>query len=698
MKEDKFEDKPLYAIDLDADNSEKEVKAFFKHAFGLDRDHYTEHKNEQTANLLFYLGRGPSAKSSDAEFQGNLGRAPSTRFDRFRPMTVNHLKDITDNQVAQLTASKISYFISPKESKDVSIQNKVKVSKKVLLTIQDERNFGQTIKDFVSESRVFGESYILVYWDENLGTINEDAAKSKEETLLDDKGNPLRDEAGNIVKINPLMRNGDVNYRLLDPREVIIQPAKSFDDAEWVIVEEVEFVESLRLNYPKKASKISDATSFETFNAHAGKYNTVQGKKKVYTLYHRPIPEMPKGRLIKYVDDVILENRPLPHATLYKENLFPIIPLTDVSIHGSPRGIAGTIYGPGKPLQIAINNLYTIALRNIAKFPPFRAWPRGSLDPDQMRGGAPMDVRFDQNKGTPKFLSAEPVSQSVTLLIDSLTKRLMQITNVLPISRGETIPNTESRLMLDFFAQKEREQNGPALRKINRALVDIARVTLAIAADMYDEEMRFTKVFGRDSRFEFQRISKSDLEIPVDIYIKPVSPQPETPEGKMTQITQLLQAFPGIVTPQEALDLLEMGDPEKLYDRETASIDLAKAEIESILNGEEVLSPQAWMDLIPYYSIYLDTIQMIQVRPLLPEVYSPDDESIGGRLLNQIMTCESILWDKRKDNEALNQELTSRFPLFPSVFVPEPLEVIDPFAIQENAIPEELIPPEEPQI
>lgn len=692
---DKFEDKPLYAINLDSKKSEKEIKAFFTHAASLDQDYYTNHKNEQTSNLLFYLGRGPSSRNVDPEFQGNLGRTSQMRFDKFKPMTVNHLKDITDNQVASLTAKKTAFFISPKESNDVSLQNKVKTAKRVLDTIQEERAFEIIKKDFVHDSRIFGESYLLTYWDENLGSINESAQASKGEPLLDEKGDPLKDEAGEIVTISPLLRNGDVNYRVLDPREVILQPARSFKESEWVILTDYEFVESLRFKYPQHADKISDSESLEVFNPSAGKYTTVRGKTRVLTLYHRPIPELPKGRMIKFVEDVILENRDLPHATLYRENLFPITQLTDVDIPGSPRGVAGTIYAQGKPLQIAINNLYTIALRNIAKFPPLRLWPRGSLDPDQMRTGAPMDVRFDQNKGTPKFQAVEPVSQSIPLLIDRLTSRLMQITNVSPVSRGQTIPNTESRLMLDFFAQKEKEHNGPSVRKINQALVEVARVTLAIAADMYDEEMRFTKVFGRRSKFEFQRVSREDLEIPIDIHIKPTSAFPESPEGRMSQITQLLQVFPGIVTPEEALDLLELGDPEKLYDKETASIDLAKAEVDSILEGNDVPSPQPWFDLIPYYSTYLDALQISGVRSLLPETFDPSDSSIGGKLLSQIMTCESILWEKRKDNQLLAQTLATRFPLFPTVFVPEPQEIIDPFAIEESAIPEDLLPPPE---
>ena len=690
--------RPLYTIDLDSKSSEKELKSFIKELIDYDKRCLSTHKYDQAENLQFFLGRGPSAssvKNKDAQFAGSLGIAPSLRLDRFRPMTVNHLKDITDNQVAQLAAPKSAFFMNPRNSNDVTLHNKVQIAKKTLETILYERNFELIKERWIRESKIFGESFLLIFWDENLGAINEFAKENEGKELLDKDGSPLKDKSGNIVKVDPLMRNGDVNIKVIDPRSMVIQPANSFEEAEWVIIEDFEFSEKLRFKYPDKASEIKDQMKVEEYDSLSNKYNKVSGRTLVYTLYHRPCPELPKGRIIKYTDDTILENRALPHASLYEENLFPIVPLFDTQVHGSPRGFAGSIYAPGKPLQVAINNLYTISLRNIAKFPPLRLWPKGSLDPDQMRTGAPMDVRFDQNKGTPKFQAVEPISQSIPLLIDRLTQRLMQITNVLPISRGETIPNTESRLMLDFFAQKEREHNAPAVKKINNALTKAAQIILAIASDMYDDEARFAKVFGRRSKFEFQRISKEDLEIPVDIHIRPMDAFPSSPEGKLTHLTQLLQTFPGLVTPQQALDLLEMGDPEQLYDSQTASIDLAKVEIDSLLKGEDVPPPQPWLDLIPYYATYRDALQIPEIRSITPHVFDPNDESIGGKILSQVMAIESILWEKQKNNQVLAQELAMRFKEFPSVFSPEPIQIVDPFEVGENVIPQELLPPPE---
>ena len=678
----------LYTINLDNPLSERSIREFINGAFLENTKVRSDYFDNQINNLGQYLSLAAELKERDdivLTSTNNLIRRDNRRFKRLR---VNHLKDIIDNLVSRFSSKTTTFFMTPRHSAEFTGKVKAKLVRKLVDTVLYSRNFSSLLRRMVRDNYIYGESYIHVFWDDQLGELKQ-KDKGIRVPLKGDNGQPLKDESGKIVYINPLLREGDVNMEVLDPTSVRVQPGNEFTRAEWVIIEKQIPIERLRHQYPEVAAKIKPTERLEVFDTVSFEYIKSRNLVRVLHLYHRPTEELPKGREIIVTPDVILKNQDLSVNRLWGDLLFPVLQLTDVDIPNDPRGYAGSVMEVGKGLQLAINNLYNICLRNIAKFPPMRLWPEGGVNLSALKGQAPMDVSFNERRGKPDFISLPPIHQEILMLIDRLTQRLMQVTNVLPISRGETIPNTESRLMLDFFKEQENAQSVSMDSKIQEFLVGLAKVVLAFVLEFYDDsDKRMLKVFGKRQQYTLENFKLEDINIPVDIHIQRGVPFASTQQGRIGEISALLGMFPGIVSPQEAIDIFELGEPDKLYDSVTGAIDLAEANLEAILAGKTVKSPDGTIQLIPYYETLIKALQNQTIREILPEIPDLGADDIGNKLLSHINTVEFILSSKAEANPLLKQMMLERFPTFPAVFTKDAIVSVDPTQALDPVIPE----------
>lgn len=688
---DKDAFKPLYDIDYE-DDDELLKWIDIQYNFRAVNSDELNRIDSQSTSLALFLNLVPDNKRL---FSGS----PSGNLSVFQrkqcmPVVEPMLNSIVTSWVSRLGDRKPQYFVFPKESDDPAEKGKAKTIKEVL-EHQAQKNNHETMSSMALQHMfVFGEAYLEVFWDPDVGPLDPVIQKD-----LEERGGEALEDLGDLAEG---MRIGDVGSTLHDPRNVIVQPAKAYKDAEWVILMEVKPISQLRHEFPDLDKELQSKNGIQLFRDFGLDVDIAAGHTILYKLYHRANKHMPKGRVIWAVPDAVLKNEDLPCPRLIKNQRFPVLQLTDTDIWGYSRGFAGTVMESIKTALIALNKLWLSALMNIAMNPPKLAVQEKSVDSSRLRTGERNLLYYKRGYETPKLLVQEMVSQGHMLLMDKLRQRILNLANVEQIHEGVSRPNVESADMLEIFNERELEKSQPKDIKYKRFLEDWAKLIIDFVADKYeDEEERTIQYFGRLNKRVRKKLKVDDLDIDVDVHVQSSTGRAKTLEGRVRTIQSILQLAPGSLTQAEIIDQLEIGSPEKAYDSITNAIDTAEEDIVNILSGKEVPSPKRYQDLLTYYGVYRRELQKAQIRDLLPEVYEPGGKGVGNRFLDQVASIERLLMDilAEKGSQPIyspeietvgitfSQILFGRYPDFPAVFQPEPISPINPLEVDDEGLP-----------
>lgn len=697
-----YRSKPLYFFDMDEVDDEEILKWISAQRKGEKQDRSATYRRFEV-NLAAVLGRGVSMTSQNRFSPNSHQLTRSGPPKKYVRLKVNRIKQIVETLLSKYMSNKTNFFVTPRNTDDWSQERKAKTGKRILDTVLSERKFEAVKRVFVNDALIFGESYILVKWNKDIGPTTSKKIVSAE---FEDE----RDVSPKEVQLQKRM--GDVDFENIDPRYIIVQQAPRYKESEWVLIEDYHFPEKMKLQYPELSDDIvpSDMTDNDMHFCSSSLDNIqLKGMVRRYRIFHRATREMPEGRYIEATDEVILKNESLGSKRIIKDGLFPVVQLTDHNEYGSPRGAANSVLNPARPLQLAIHNLWSILLRNIAKFSPIRVWP-AEMDPKILEQGTAQDVILSGHPSiTPQLLSQDPVSGSMMSAIQQLDTKLLQLSHISPALEGQGGTNMEVRsgAMLEIFKEQDAARTLPMNNKISEALSEIASLVLAIAADNYKKnEKRMSKIFGKKSRFSQQGLELDHLDVPMDVRIVRGSAMPTTVEGKIAMIERLFALFPPeegqrpLMSREEMIDILELGEPEKFYDSVTSSIDTAEKEIGEIQDGKIPSAPIPQLELYSYYDTYLRAAQHPDFKDEIPDPETFEKMAISGEgsgagfvLASQLNEIEMIMWEKAQTNPMVQQELQLRFPFFPTIFSPEPEDILDPQELEEEqAIPEELPP------
>lgn len=613
-----------------------------------------------------------------------------------------------ENWTSRMTARKPSFAALARDVKDTLKLEKAKILQAVTNAYFRRDWVLETRTDHTRQAFMKGESYVEVFWDERSGPlIPEIQAK------LDADGLSSLDEIG---QDSPHMTQGDVRSRVLDARNVITDRADSYELTEWAIIKDAIPTEKVKFMYPDQADDILSSDHPSVFLD--GRLSGYQGTDRtlVFTFYHRPCLEIPKGKIIKATKEVILEENDFPSLQWVKSRYFPILQLTDHSPIGSNRGYASTVMDNMYPGQMHLQSLWKQALMNAAYHSPKLFVQAGSLDLNQLNTPNRSVVSWKKGYEKPFQNYQEYISQGHLLLMDKLRSNLLKNANIQPISHGDSMPNMESRQLFDAVKEQENAQSVPKDVKETRFLKEWAKGVMMLMADkMAENETRVMTYFGKLNRHEKVTFSGKDLQIEADIFVDTASAFSGTIASKMQTIMQIDQMLPGFYTPAEKVENLELGSPEKVLDDATASQESARLDIERIMSGKDVRPPDRTKNLVAYYDILRKEISRPEIQELLPESHDPNSDSIGNRILTQVSAVElelmSILDQSgpmdpttgatvgtRGDMPVfmpqlgieqplpLRNYLYGKYPGFPAVYSPDTKKLPNPMEVQQEAI------------
>jgi hypothetical protein len=527
----------------------------------------------------------------------------------------------------------------------------------VLKHLSRINNLDLLLQEIERWKKVFGEIFLSIEWDKTKGDVN---PKTKE-------------------------RVGEVCYKLKEPFYIFPEPKRRWEDVSYMIeIYEVINVEEARVKYKAKDLQADKSLSvFENISDEVEK--KLPDDVVIYRITHPPDEFLPEGFMCWLTKDKVLD---VAKKYPYSHNSFPYERLTDTDVPGRLHGMS--ILEQLKPLQHNYNKLTSLATRNIyLTAHPKIFMPEGAAKIESM-GNAATVVTFS-GPVAPTIQTFPSNPPEVYGYRQEIKEEMQQIGGVFGVSRGEPPPGIRAGIALQFLEEQEQQRANTSIVKHNDFIVRLNKKAISVVGDYYKTESteeggdgRLLRILGKNKQYELETLEDVNLSRSYDIVIQNSTALAESKAGRIQQVVDLVQNIPGIFTPQQAADALDLASPDKFYDVATAALRSAEAENERMLQGREVALPTEYEQSVVHWNSHMIGIQSRSFKENVPD----DFKKI---VFKHIMTTEGIMFEQAMKNPELGQAVRA-LPGFPAFYEPDGDEKI---FLETGQIPPEPVSPEE---
>jgi hypothetical protein len=601
-------------------------------------------------NLEAYRGTSNSSQKSD------IRRSERQFINRVGKFVINHLYDMTETRISQMTRIKPTVDVLPTND-EFEDKNSAKAVKFLINHLWYINDMDAILQKMQRNARIFGEAYCFIEWDPDRGDLHPLYVKARDNNLdldiLDEEGNSI----SKIDKDKPIYI-GDIKYEIEVPWRVYLQRQKKFEDVEYCFRVKVQSIEDVKKDYPDKKSKLKIDTNVKAFNSDDLTEHLLGEETVIYEFFHKKTKYCPQGYYCKFTKDVILEYSELP----YSHNGLPFERLTDMDIPEQLNGVSA--YEMIRPIQNMHDNLSTLLAKNIYLMGHAK-WimPRGACKIESL-GNDNTIVQY-QGPQPPQMLQTQPNPAEAYAFRNALRDEMGQIYGVQGVSRGTPPAGITAGVALQFLNEQEQERATTDVGKHNVLIQNMARKTIAVAGDYYQpDDGRMLRIVGKDNKYAIRHFDSANLSKDYDVRMQVGSALPESKAGKIQRIVEIMQMKPDLLSNERWVDLLELGNSDKMNTLITAAVRAAESENEDLLANKPVMDPQEYEDHIIHWKTHVKAIQSRTFKEETPS-------EVREHVLDHISLHEFVMVAKAKASPAFEAKLAELplFPIFPNGFV-----------------------------
>lgn len=690
-----FSDKeisPLWSLpDI---NDEKKVEEWFDNTVLACQDFYRDYFQIQMDNLLLF--KGIHWLSADRQANRVLDRQgfPTTRNPR---VVINHLADFVTQWVSRLTRYRPAVAIYPARAQQEDADD-AKIAKSVLDYIWYQMRIDEVLQEFARQMKIFGEAYLWVLWNPQKGDVHPDwleaARAGRQVPILDSKGIPVKNTKGEAMVMDKAMHVGDIDYIIDPPWHVFDQPCRSRRNIDWSIRWHLEDIEYLRAKYPDKADEIHpDLDLNHLYSGYRLDVARLKNQIVVYELYHRSHEFMEKGRYIKRVKNVILENSDLP----FEHGQIPYIYMADIEIPDQIRGMS--FFQQLFPIQHQINAVASLIYKSLVLYAhPKMVIQDGSCDMQQLLNESTV-ISFSGGV-PPTLLTQSPITESLFVHLNKLEQTAEKLSGVFTMSRGEAPSGVRAAKALRVLEEQEDKRAYiTAVKYNNIGLVENARMTLSVAGTYYDDaDGRLAQIVGKDNEFKILQFKTANLSKPYHFRVENTTALSQSPAARIDEIAEIMQIRFDPMAPisrEQFVQLLDLTASDQFKDIITRATKCAESENDDFLAGRPVKPPTETEDLIAHWKIHAQLFQSREYKELL----APERKQLTEQ---HFYVTEYLMFEKangiqdsmgmpmRMGNPIFAQRLAIECPDFPMLLktpVPPPMLGAMPLGGGSNGVP-----------
>ena len=676
---------PVHSIDLE---NEEEVLDFTKQALEiLSQGGAVDRREWQRLNLCRYKGYYSKYEPVIGSRNTQAGAIPRQKWPR---IVVNHTRDLIDQGVAKIMKIRPQTQFVPNngEYKDkISAQT----AKKVVESIRNRYDYESMLTRSVRRAKIFGESFVQVHWNKNLGELTPEGKKLLKEHQ-EGKGPTVENKDGKKITARIFPKKGEVEIKLLDNDMVYVIPGPTTDpkDCPGVFILEYKHVFDVRAEYPELEDQIEPETTISYFDLNTLEESRLQDHCIIIHAWFRSSPLLPNGCYYKCLPNLMLEepmDNPIPYTREMECSDFgnlPIERLTEIDLEGYLHGWSGM--ADLNILQEQYDKITSLISRNIFLFcHPKWMVPRGGCNFEQLGNGS-FIVAYN-GPVQPQLASYNAITSEVFSYWQALEQSMQKISGIYAHSRGEAPTGTRAASQLMIYDEQEEEHRSTFRKKLERLAVSIDAKILAIASKEYQgEEERLMYVVGEHKEWIAEPFKLADLQKDYVVRILPSNALPENKAARIQTLLQINRYIPGLYSKEQLADAIDFGQHEKYIDYVQTAIVAAEAENELLMKGEDVEPPELYEDLINHWRIHAKMLQKRYFKQI------PEEDQ--KRALDHVGGTEALMFIQGNQNPAFKQQIMmlSTFPLVYKMPPPMPVPMGAPPPPQGPPIPEEMPP------
>jgi len=630
--------KPFHIINKKGD---KETLEWLNQVKNALMEQARERTGLQRSHLAMY--RGISENYSDRRKNYNNGK----RVNKVNKFIVNHLYDLTETKVSQMTKLKPAIEVLP-SNEEWSDRASAKVVGLLIKHLWYINNIDYIVQQLHRSAKIFGEAYLFTLWNPDKGDLHPSYVEARDQGLSE-----IQNEDGTVTKLDKPIMTGDVEYQIEVPWRVLLQRSVSFEEVEYLFRIKVIPTEELKLDYPDKKNKINENEDLKVFDIENMDHKFIENHTAVFEFYHRHTKYLNEGKLIRFTKDVILEETDLP----YSHGKLPITRLTDLDVPDTLNGISRyeTIGG----IQRMYNNLSTLIAKNIY-LTAHAKWmmPRGAAKLEQL-GNDNTIVQY-QGPIAPQLVQTNPNPVEVYTFRQQLKEEMQTIYGSHGVSRGEIPKGITAASALQFLNELENDRASTDIAKHGFLIKDIAKMSISVAGDYYDmEDGRMLRVVGKDNQFLIRHFDASNLDKDYDIRVDNSTGLPESKAAKIQRIMEALQRAPQMFSPERWEELLEFGNIDRMIKLSTEALRAADSENEDIMAEQEVAQPEDFEDHLAHWESH---VKSMQSRAFKEEATN----DVVANMKEHVFWHEELMLEKMGQNPLFQAKLANLklFPLF----------------------------------
>lgn len=476
-----------------------------------------------------------------------------------------------------------------------------------------------------------GEGWLYEKWNADIGEIVEVTS----------------DSGGQETPI----KEGDVQFSVLGPMDVIRDYTRMDVDNDWYIVREYLNKWDLIAQRPDLKDKLKGytlPTALQRFrfghivDAQSSNADLIP----VYTFIHKKTQACPKGRLTQYIDsDTWILDTALPYDEI---PLYPCMP--DVMPFNNfgctvMTSLCKLQYAYDKTLSLIVTNQQAFAIQNIV------VDESTQTKPEQVIEGLNF-IRTNMKQGIPIGLELCKTPAEVFNYLTVLEQQMEKLSGLPSILRGQPPTGVESGTAMAFLQAQALVFNSP-IQQAYISFLERSATGLFNILKSFANTKRMIAIAGQSKKPYMGEFSGADLSNIARVIVSAGNPATRSEAGKL-QIAQDLMAK-NMVTSQEYFQVLETGQLDPMIEGPEAQNMLIVEENERLRRGEPVIvSPfdDAVLHIKQHATILMDptlrqtvnnpvvagtlTHIMNHAKIVIPDVTGPTDPRLLGLLGIQV--------------------------------------------------------------
>lgn len=219
------------------------------------------------------------------------------------------------------------------------------------------------------------------------------------------------------------------------------------------------------------------------------------------------------------------------------------------------------------------------------------------------------------------------------------------------ISSGDTPPGVDAAIALGVLEEQENQRANPEIKKYNTVIKKLYQLGLGCAQDNYQkDDGRLLRIVGKNNQDTIKAIDMANFAGPFDVRVARSTALSESKALRQQQLVMIKQNWPDAISDTQFLDLMELGDEQRLYDTTTASIKAALAENERFYDGNLVLPPAEYEDHFEHWPTHCAYFATLSFKEDVPE-------EIQQTAFAHQLTHESFMFELACQSPAAMQKL-----------------------------------------